>query len=85
MTKADHGTRSRYTMGCKCAACSDANAVYMRAARAKRDTNLVSFNDLAVNCWCEATIVHVPPAELKAGRTRSCGLRHCANPTVKAS
>lgn len=33
--------------------------------------------DLAVRCWCQARIVTVPQAEVRAGLTRACG-RGCA-------
>jgi hypothetical protein len=32
---------------------------------------------LAVMCWCEADVVYVTPAELRAGRTGSCNRLGC--------
>jgi hypothetical protein len=32
-----HGTRSRYTAGCHCQPCRDANTAYQRAHRRERD------------------------------------------------
>jgi hypothetical protein len=35
-TKAQHGTRSRYVLGCRCPDCKEANKLHMRDLRAKR-------------------------------------------------
>lgn len=42
--------------------------------------NVVTITDLAVTCWCEATVVHVPAETVKAGQTASCGRRECHEP-----
>lgn len=38
---------------------------------------------LAVTCWCEAVVLHVPSVEIAAGRTASCGRPNCHPPTMK--
>lgn len=35
---------------------------------------------LAVLCWCQARVVHVPAAAVRAGQTASCGDRRCHAP-----
>lgn len=39
--------------------------------------------DLPAPCWCEGRFVLVPKAEIREGRTRSCGKRGC-EPTIAA-
>lgn len=36
-----------------------------------------AFGEMPVLCWCEAKVVHATPAEIRAGRTRSCGRITC--------
>ena len=50
-----------------------------QAAYKARHRAVVAIDDLAVYCWCHREIVHVPPVELRAGRTRSCGRRGCTD------
>lgn len=38
---------------------------------------LDSAGRLAVNCWCERTIVSVPQPDVVHGITRTCGHPHC--------
>ena len=33
--------------------------------------------DVAVTCWCEKTVVHVPWSVIDEGRTESCGAWFC--------
>lgn len=35
---------------------------------------------LEVECWCRHAIVLVPPSDVRAGRTRSCGRAWCKEP-----
>lgn len=35
---------------------------------------------MAVLCWCEAEIVHVPAVEVRVCRTLSCGRNGCEEP-----
>ena len=37
---------------------------------------------LRVTCWCEAAVVTVPAAEVRAGRTRSCRRSDCSAPSA---
>jgi len=67
------GTRDRYVNDrCRCAACRHANTEYFRLYRDR-----LRAGDLAVLCWCQATIVVVPGDEVREGRTRSCGAVGC--------
>lgn len=34
---------------------------------------------LQVRCWCDRSYVSVPTAEVRAGRTRSCGRPACTS------
>lgn len=47
------------------------------ATRTPRLAPVHRIDDLCVTCWCEASIVHVTPAALKAGQTATCGRRGC--------
>lgn len=38
---------------------------------------------LKTMCWCDTRIVSVPTADVRAGRTRSCGLWSCRPPEEK--
>jgi hypothetical protein len=37
---------------------------------------------LAVLCWCERAVVHVPKQWVLDGKTDSCGRRDCRGPVV---
>jgi hypothetical protein len=37
--------------------------------------------ELAITCWCDTTVVHVPARWVTEGRTRSCGRKDCHAPT----
>lgn len=36
-----------------------------------------AIDELAVTCWCESHVVHVPRRLVLAGQTISCGLPAC--------
>lgn len=81
---APHGTRSRYNSRsepCRCDECTTAHRRYAaqrRAARQRdRDRYRLHTDALMVTCWCEENYVLVPPSEILAGRTVSCGSRRC--------
>lgn len=38
---------------------------------------------LAVLCWCERRIIHVPKQWVLDGKTGSCGRRGCSEPVVE--
>lgn len=42
------------------------------------------WDDLEVLCWCRDQIVHVPPSEVQALLTRSCGSAACDQADRKA-
>lgn len=84
-----HGTRTNYQYGCRCTRCRLANSDYMadhRGGRRREKPKMVeqvtgsqpdSLGGLGVLCWCEATVVKVPPSVVQAGRTGSCGRPQC--------
>lgn len=78
-----HGVRTNgFNWGCRCQVCIDANRAYHAAYRAKQGlsssaSGAAPSGYLAVNCWCEASIVGVTKADLLAGRTGSCGRHGC--------
>lgn len=45
--------------------------------RAASNPLRVSWDELEVTCWCEATTVGVPIVDVNAGRTKSCGAVGC--------
>ncbi|HEU5085712.1 MAG TPA: hypothetical protein VFU14_20390 [Acidimicrobiales bacterium] len=57
------------------------DAERMRRHRERlRAGRVVHLSDLAVECWCHATIVHVPRSTILAGSTGSCGAPGCGPP-----
>ena len=66
----DHGDYRSYRQGCRCAPCRQGFALYTGTGRVRPD-------ELRVTCWCEATIVEVPMADVAKGITRHCGLAAC--------
>lgn len=48
-----------------------------RQAAYKARQRVVRIDDLAVTCYCEAEIVHVPRAVILEGRTETCGREGC--------
>ena len=73
-----HGTRTRYAYGCRCGICREANAIYQANRRlANGRVKATADGAMAVNCWCEATVVGVAREDLLAGRTGSCGRPGC--------
>jgi hypothetical protein len=83
-----HGTRNGYVnLGCRGADCTAAKTEYDRyrgrsvpGMRRRRVTD-----ELLVTCWCEDGMVFVPKADVRRGRTASCGARGCAEPERLAS
>lgn len=71
-----HGTHAAYAKArCRCTDCKTAESAYrQQLARRARPVNI---DDLPVTCWCEQGYVWVPPADVRNGQTRSCGLRAC--------
>lgn len=45
-----------------------------------RRSNVIPFDALEVRCWCEAEIVLVSPADVRALRTGKCGRSGCEPP-----
>lgn len=37
-------------------------------------------DDLMVECWCHRSWVWIPAADVRAGRTESCGMARCHPP-----
>lgn len=52
-TRALHGTNSRFALGCRCIACYDARAAYMRAYRARRKVYDIELNGQVVGQMVE--------------------------------
>lgn len=80
MSECPHG-RTRYLKHkCRCEVCRRANREYRLAYDRRPGGRVQSERDgeLAVNCWCEASIQWVPLAEVQACRTRSCGAPGCS-------
>lgn len=75
----DHGTVDRYDEGCRCSPCIIAKAKTDRPVihAPQRRRSIFAKTELAVTCWCEATVVGVTKTEIHAGRTRSCGRAGC--------
>lgn len=48
----------------------------------KRLERHINPDDMLVTCWCEATFVHMPAADIAAGRTASCGRPDCHPPSA---
>lgn len=73
--------------GCRCDACRKANTEYQRIVKARRRAEgrvtrkprawAEPDGSLRVECWCRATTVLVPVAEVRAVLTRSCGTAQC--------
>ena len=40
-------------------------------------------DDVLVSCWCQYTFVEVPAADIRNGRTGSCGLPQCRPPELE--
>lgn len=58
----------------------------------QRDTSITDFygmrripGKLAVTCHCEAVVLMLPVAEIRACRTASCGLPGCVPDEVEAA
>ena len=77
----NHGTRSAYTRGCRCDACTTENVTYQRdrrqSAHPDRRVGPRTGELLEVECWCRARIVRVPVDDVRAGLTRPCSDRYC--------
>lgn len=76
-----HGTRGAYVNDdCRCPDCSGANRRYQERWRADNFGGGAPEGHLPVLCWCTASAVAVPVADIRAKRTRSCGRPDCREP-----
>lgn len=73
-----HGTRGRYVNGCRCEDCTAADRAYHRN-RGRITNKAVPIDSLLSVCWCCATYLFVPRADVLAGRTESCGSPNCVD------
>ena len=65
-----HGDHRRYWQGCRCADCRRGYGLH-------QGTGAIDDDQLRVTCWCEASIVAVPAADIKRGVTSTCGGAYC--------
>lgn len=70
-----HGTHNGYqNLGCRGPDCTAAKMAYERQRGAEGHHE---GDRLLVTCWCEDGMVFVRAADVRAGRTGSCGKSSC--------
>jgi hypothetical protein len=87
-----HGTILRYRAGCRCTRCvlraarddqprrQPARIVGLSPTAAARVGHTLATGELAVECWCHQSVLYLPPADIQARRTGSCGRPGCHPP-----
>lgn len=82
-----HGL-TQYGKGCRCTTCKAAKRKSTQrflSGESHREPSAASIlprptGALATNCWCEKKTVFVSPADVRSGRTGSCGDVACTPP-----